>query len=94
MSRLDSLARIALSLPLSLEASRSVDLFKAPEAKRRRSRTLRKRPRIAGMTAIIPVLPRSSVDLLDGLEFRHGMRERGQVVEQLLARRSSAQQAP
>jgi hypothetical protein len=45
------------------------------------------------MTEIIVELPRSSVDPFDGQNSRHGMRNRGQVVEQLLTRRSSAQQA-
>jgi len=93
MSRLDSLTRIALSFPLSPGASRSVYLPQAPEAKHRRSRTLCMRPRVAGMTEIIVELPRPSVDPFGGQNSRHGMRNRGQVVEQLLTRRSSAQQA-
>lgn len=94
MSRLDSVTRIALSFPSSLEASRSMYPSEAPEAKRQRSRALRQRQRAAGMTEIILVLPKSCVDQLDAQKSRHGLRNRGQVVEQLLTRRSSDQQTP
>lgn len=93
MSRLDSVTRIALSFPSSLEASRNLYPSEAPEAKRQRTRALRKRQRAAGMTEIILVLPKSCVDQLDAQKSSHGLRNRGQVVEQLLTRRSSDQQA-
>jgi hypothetical protein len=62
----------------------------APEAKRQRARAVRKRQRAAGMTEIILVLPQSCVEQLDAQKFRHGLRNRGQVVEQLLLEGSSA----
>lgn len=94
MSRLDSVTRITLSFSSPLEASRNVYPSDAPEAKRQRTRAMRTRQRAAGMTEIILVLPRSCVDQLDAQKFRHGLRNRGQVVEQLLTRRTSEQQAP
>ena len=92
MSRLDSVTRIAVSFQSPLEASRCVYPSDAPEAKRQRSRAVRKRQRAAGMTEIILVLPQSCVDQLDAKKSRHGLRNRGQVVEQLLSEGSSAAQ--
>ena len=60
------------------------------EAKRKRSRDVRRRHRAAGMTEIILVLPKACVDQLDAQKSRHGLRNRGQVVEQLLSNRRSA----
>ena len=94
MSRLDSAARIALSFGSPLGASRSVYPSDKPEAKRKRSRDVRKRQRAAGKTEIVLVLPRSCVDRLDAEKTRHGLRNRSQVVEQLLTRRSSDQRSP
>lgn len=51
---------------------------------------MRKRQRAAGMTEIILVLPQSCVDQLDAQKSRHGLRNRGQVVEQLLSEGSLA----
>jgi hypothetical protein len=65
-----------------------------PEAKQQRSRDIRKRRRAAGMTEIVRVLTRSCADQLDAQKSRAGLRNRGQVVEQLLTRRSSDQQSP
>lgn len=90
MSPLDSSTRIALSLRSPLEASRCVYPSEAPGAKRERSRATRKRQRAAGMTEIILVLPQSCVDQLDAQKSRHGLRNRGQVVEQLLSEGSLA----
>jgi hypothetical protein len=90
MSRLDSLTRIALSFQSPLEASRRVYPSEAPEAKRQRSRAVRKRQRAAGMTEILLVLPQSCVDQIDAQKSRHGLRSRGQVVEQLLLEGSLA----
>lgn len=90
MSRLDSVARIALSLPSPLVASRRVYPSEAPEAKRQRSRAVRQRQRDAGMTEILLVLPQSCVEQLDAQKSRHGLRNRGQVVEQLLLEGRSA----
>ena len=90
MSRLDSLTRIALSFQSPLEASRRVYPSEAPEAKRQRSRAVRKRQRAAGMTEILLVLPQSCVDQLDAQKSRHGLRNRGQVVEQLLSEGNAA----
>ena len=94
MSQLDSLTRIALSFGSPLGASRSVFPSDRPEAKRQRSRDVRKRQRAAGMTEIVLVLPKSCVDQLDAQKSRTGLRNRSQVVEQLLTRRSSDQQTP
>jgi hypothetical protein len=62
------------------------------EAKRQRSRVVRKRQRDAGMTEIVLVLPRSCVDQLDAQKSRRGLRNRGQVVEQLLSTGRGAEQ--
>ena len=94
MNRLDSAARIALSFGSPLGASRSVYPSDKPEAKRKRARDVRKRQRAAGMTEIVLVLPRSCVDDIDTQKSRQGLRNRSQVVEQLLTRRSSDQQSP
>jgi hypothetical protein len=51
---------------------------------------MRKRMRAAGMTEIVLVLPTACVDQLDAQKSRHGLRNRGQVVEQLLSEGSSA----
>lgn len=91
MSRLDSHTRIALSFQSPLEASRRVYPSEAPEAKRQRARDVRKRQRAAGMTEIVLVLPQTCVAQLDAQKSHHGLRSRGQVVEQLLIRRSSDQ---
>jgi hypothetical protein len=94
MNRLDSAARIALSFGSPLGASRSVYPSEKLEAKRQRARAVRERQRAAGKTEIVLVLPKSCVDTLDAEKFRHGLRNRSQVVEQLLTRRSSDQQSP
>ena len=60
------------------------------EAKRQRSRDVRKRMRAAGMTEIVLVLSTSCVDQLDAQKSHHGLRNRGQVVEQLLSEGNSA----
>jgi hypothetical protein len=90
MSRLDSTARIALSLASPLGASLCMYPSESAEAKRQRSRDVRKRMRAAGMTEIVLVLSTSCVDQLDAQKSRHGLRNRGQVVEQLLSEGSSA----
>ncbi len=90
MSRLDSTARIALRLASPLGASLGMYPSESAEAKRQRSRDLRKRMRAAGMTEIVLVLPTSCVDQLDAQKSRHGLRSRGQVVEQLLTKGRSA----
>jgi hypothetical protein len=92
MSRLDSTARIALRLASPLGASLCMYPSESAEAKRQRSRDVRKRMRAAGMTEIVLVLPMSCVDQLDAQKFRHGLRNRGQVVEQLLSKGSSVGQ--
>ena len=93
MSRLDSAARIALSFGSPLGASRSVYPSEKPEAKRKRAQDVRKRQRAAGMTEILLVLPKTCVDQIDAQKYRQGLRNRSQVVEQLLTRRSSDQQS-
>jgi hypothetical protein len=93
MNRLDSRTRIALSFGSPLGASRSVYPSDKPEAKRKRARDLRKRQRAAGMIEIVLVLPRSCVDDIDAQKSRQGLRNRSQVVEQILTRRSSNQQS-
>ena len=60
------------------------------EAKRQRSRDVRKRMRAAGMTEIVLVLPMSCVDQLDAQKSGHGLHNRGQVVEQLLSEGNAA----
>ena len=60
------------------------------DAKRQRSRNMRQRMRAAGMTEIVLVLPMSCVDQLDAQKSRHGLRNRGQVVEQLLSEGNAA----
>lgn len=94
MSRLDSSTRIALRFVSPLAARRIMFPSDRPEAKRQRSRDIRKRQRAAGMTEIVLVLPRSCVDQLDAQKSHAGLRNRSQVVEQLLTRRSSDQQSP
>jgi hypothetical protein len=64
-----------------------------PNAKRQRARDIRKRQRAAGKTEIVLVLPKSCVDTLDAEKSRHGLRNRSQVVEQLLAGRSPSQRS-
>ena len=64
-----------------------------PEAKRKRSRDVRERQRAAGLAEIVLVLPKSCVDQIDAQKSRQGLRNRSQVVVQLLTRRSSDQQS-
>ena len=90
MSRLDSTARIALSLVSPLGASPCMYPSESADAKRQRSRDMRKRMRAAGMTEIVLVLPTSCVDQLDARKSHQGLRNRGQVVEQLLSKENSA----
>lgn len=90
MSRLDSTARIALRLDSPLGASLCMYPSESSEAKRQRSRDARKRMRAAGMTEIVLVLPTSCVHQLDAQKSRHGLRNRGQVVEQLLSEGNAA----
>jgi hypothetical protein len=92
MSPLDSTTRIAPSLVSPLAASRWMYPSNTAEAKRQRSRDMRSRQRTAGMTEIVLVLPKACVDQLDAQKSRHGLRNRGQVVEQLLSNRRSAEQ--
>jgi hypothetical protein len=92
MSRLDSITRIALSFPSSLEASRNVYPSEAPEARCQRTRALRQRQRAAGMTEIILVLPKSCVDQLDAQKSRQGLRNRSQVVEKMLTNERGSDQ--
>ena len=54
------------------------------EAKRQRVRKARERRAVPGWTEIILVLPRERVAELDAVKSRHGLRNRSQVVEQLL----------
>ena len=51
---------------------------------------MRQRMRAAGMTEIVLVLPTCCVDQLDAQKFHQGLRNRGQVVEQLLSKENSA----
>ena len=94
MSRLDSIARIAPSFSSPLGASRSVYPSDKPEAKRQRARDVRKRQRVAGKTEIVLMLPKSCVEQIDAQKSRRGLRNRSQVMEQLLTRRSSDQRSP
>ncbi len=54
------------------------------EAKRQRTREMRERRRQAGLTEIILALPRDIVAELDAVKLREGLRNRSQVVQQLL----------
>lgn len=94
MSRLDSAPRIALSLISPLAASRAVYPSEQRDAKRQRSRDVRKRQRAAGMTEIILVLPKNCVDEIDAQKSRQGLRSRSQVVEKILTKGRGADQTP
>ena len=91
MIRLDSRARIDLSLNGPLGASLRMYPSERAEAKRLRSRTVRQRMREAGMTEIVLVLPKHCVAQLDVQKTCRGFRNRGQVIEELLMRRSADQ---
>jgi hypothetical protein len=54
------------------------------EAKRQRNQKVRERQRRAGLTEIILALPKHLVAELDALKLRNGLRNRSQVVQQLL----------
>jgi hypothetical protein len=51
---------------------------------------MRKRQRDAGMTEIVLRLPKVCVAQIDAEKSRHGLRNRGQVVEQLLSKERPA----
>jgi hypothetical protein len=65
-----------------------------PDAKRQRSRVMRKRQRAAGMTEIVLVLPKICVDEIDAQKSHQGLRSRSQVVEKILTKGRGADQTP